>query len=199
MVSKRQKRWERLEDKLFKVLRGRLSEETCIHSRGVGRVARELAQKEGMAGERGLLAGMLHDYAREMSEASLVGEARRFNIHMDPIMKVHPILLHGPVGAALIREELGIEDPGVLEAVCCHTCGRGDMGPLAQIIYAADIIEPSRDFPGVEELRRNIRENFQKGLVKVVESTINYVLRQGYLLHPGTVDFWNELMKDVKE
>jgi predicted HD superfamily hydrolase involved in NAD metabolism len=185
-----------LEDKLFKVLRSRLSEKTCIHSHGVGRMAQELALKQGLSGEAALMAGMLHDYAREMDDASLLWEARRFNIYVDAIMKVHPILLHGPVGAALIGEELGIDDPGILEAVCCHTCGRGNMGPLARIIYAADIIEPSRDFPGVEELRRSIRENFSKGLVKVVESTVNYVLRQGYLLHPGTVDFWNELMQE---
>jgi predicted HD superfamily hydrolase involved in NAD metabolism len=185
-----------LEDKLFKVLRSRLTEKTCIHSRGVGLMARELALRQGLSGEAGLMAGMLHDYAREMDEASLMREARRFNIYVDAIMKVHPILLHGSVGAALVREELGIEDPKILEAICCHTCGRGNMGPLARIIYAADIIEPSRDFPGVEELRRSIRENFSKGLVKVVESTVTYVLSQGYLLHPATVDFWNELMQE---
>lgn len=184
-----------MEDKLIKVLQDRLSEKTCIHSRGVGRMAQELALRQGLSGEAGLIAGMLHDYAREMDEASLIREARRFNIYVDGIMKVHPILLHGAVGAALIREELGIDDSRILEAVCCHTCGRANMGPLARIIYAADIIEPSRDFPGVEELRRSIRENFSKGLVQVVESTINYVLRQEYLLHPSTVDFWNELMQ----
>lgn len=188
-----------MEDKLFKVLRGRLSEKTCIHSRGVGRTARELAQKEGISGERGLVAGMLHDYAREMSEASLLREARRFNIYVDSIMQVHPILLHGPVGAALIQEELGIDDAGILEAVRCHTCGRGKMGPLARIIYAADIVEPSRDFPGVAELRRAIGENFSQGLVQVVESTISYVLRQGYLLHPATVEFWNKLRQEEKQ
>ncbi len=194
LVSKRQMRWESLEKNYLDILRRRLSEKTCVHSQGVGSMAKDLAKGQGLSGEKGYLAGVLHDYAREMADKDLLREARRLNIHVDPVMRVHPILLHGPVGAGLIREELGITDGDILEAVSCHTCGRQKMGLLARIIYAADIIEESRDFPGVQELRRQVRKNFSLGLPQVVESTINYVLRQHYLLHPATVDFWNELI-----
>jgi len=165
----------------------------------VGRIARELAEARGLSGEKGFTAGILHDYARELGEASLLKEAERRRLPVDRIVKVQPVLLHGPVGAELVREDLGIRDPEVLEAIRCHTCGGEGIGPLARIVYAADIIEPSRDFPGVEELRRQVREDFRQGLIRVVESTMNYVLRQRYLLHPDTLLFWNELMQEEKK
>lgn len=188
-----------MEKEYLDLLRRRLSEKTCLHSLGVGRMARDLAGSRGLSGHKAFTAGILHDYAREMEDESLLQEARRFSIPVDAVMQVHPILLHGPVGAEMVREELGIEDTEILTAIRCHTCGGERMSPLARIIYAADILEPSRDFPGVEELRRRLQEDFAGGLIQVVESTINYVLSQHYLLHPATVDFWNELMQEEKE
>ena len=199
MVSKRQRGWESLEEKYLGFLKDRLTEKTRRHSLGVGRMARELALGQGQSGEKALAAGILHDYAREMEDDALLREARRFRIPVDPVMEVQPILLHGPVGAELIREELGLTDPDILAAIRFHTCGGEGMATLSRIIYAADILEPSRDFPGVEGLRRQIRDDFPSGLVMVVESTINYVLSQQYLLHPSTVDFWNELMQEEKK
>ena len=35
-----------------------------------------------------------------------------------------------------------------------HTTGRPGMSLLEKIIYIADYMEPNRDFPGVEELRK---------------------------------------------
>lgn len=188
-----------MEDKYLALLRHRLTEKTCLHSLGVGRMARELALAQGLSGEEAFTAGILHDYAREMGEGSLLSEAGRLGLPVDPVMRIHPILLHGSVGAELVRKELGVEDPEILEAIRCHTVGDQGIGPLARIVYAADILEPSRDFPGVEELRRTLQEDFTRGLIQVVESTINYVLRQRYLLHPATVDFWNELMEEEKK
>ena len=186
-----------MENHFLGIIRGCLSEKTCLHSLGVGRTAERLARGQGLPGEKGFLAGILHDYAREMSDASLLKEAKRFHIPVDRVTLAHPILLHGPVGAALVQRELGIEDEDVLEAIYCHTFGREGMGPLARIVYAADIIEPSRNFPGVAQLREQVRADFPTGLRYVVESTINYVLRQGYLLHPSTVHFWNELVLEI--
>jgi predicted HD superfamily hydrolase involved in NAD metabolism len=198
-VSKGPMGWIGLETKYLALLRQRLSEKTCFHSLGVGRTAKDLAGALGLSGEKAFTAGILHDYARELREASLLEEARRRRLPVDRILQVHPVLLHGPVGAELVREDLGIEDPEILEAIRCHTCGGESIGSLARIVYAADIIEPSRDFPGVEELRRQVRENFQTGLIRVVESTMNYVLRQRYLLHPDTLWFWNELIQEDRK
>ena len=54
-------------------------------------------------------------------------------------------LLHSPAGATLAKNEFGIEDKEILDAICYHTTGRGDMTLLEKIVYLADKIEPSRN------------------------------------------------------
>ena len=39
-------------------------------------------------------------------------------------------------------------------AIRWHTTGKPDMTTLEKVLYMADYIEPSRDFDGVDELRR---------------------------------------------
>ena len=42
-----------------------------------------------------------------------------------------------------------------------HTTGRENMGLLEKIVYIADLIEPGRDFQGVEEIRRLAYEDIR--------------------------------------
>ncbi|MFR4088136.1 MAG: hypothetical protein ACLT1A_09785 [Dysosmobacter sp.] len=44
-------------------------------------------------------------------------------------------------------------DDEIYRAIWWHTTGHADMTLLEKIIYLADYIEPSRDFPGVNDLR----------------------------------------------
>ena len=99
--------------------------------------------------------------------------------------------MHGPLGAQLIKEDLGIDNPQVMEAVALHTLGRPAMGRLAQLIYIADLIAPGRDFPSVERLRKIARDGLDRALLECFASTIGYCLQKFKLIHPQTIDAWN--------
>ena len=62
-------------------------------------------------------------------------------------------LLHAKTGAAIARDVFAVDD-AVYRAIYWHTTGHANMTKLEKIIYLADYIEPSRDFPGVDDLRR---------------------------------------------
>ena len=47
-----------------------------------------------------------------------------------------------------------------------------DMTVLEKVIYLADFIEPTRDFPGVDALRRTVWENLDRGLLMGLEMTV---------------------------
>ncbi|GBR73353.1 hypothetical protein NO1_0750 [Candidatus Termititenax aidoneus] len=68
------------------------------------------------------------------------------------------MLLHSPLGAALAREEFGVSDPKILNAIHYHTLGRARMGRLEKIIYVADYSEPGRRSPAAQEIRRLLRK-----------------------------------------
>ena len=117
---------------------------------------------------------------------------------LDEITLKSPQVLHGFVGAIVAKEKFGIEDEMVLDAVKYHTLAKRDMSTLEKIIYIADYIEPGRDFPGVEELREITREDLDKGVLKGLENTILFVIKQGNLIHPLTIEARNFLIMQEK-
>ncbi len=190
---------EKMDTVILKFLQLRVSKELFEHSLRVGQTASLLARKQGVSEQKATLAGLLHDCARELDSRALLTEAKSFGLPVDSFLQQNPLLLHGSVGASLIKRDLGITNGEVLEAVACHTCGKKNMGILARIIYVADMIEPSRDFPEVEGLRRLVERNFQEGMLKAVEIAINRVLKRRLFFNPVTVDFWNDLLHEEKE
>ncbi len=176
------------------VLIRHLDHELYQHSLGVAGVAADLAVRYGADVSKAFLAGLLHDYGKGYPLGRLRQEARRLELALDRITLAEPKLLHAPVGAALLSEELGIFDPAVIKAVAYHTTGRSRMSLLEKVVYLADFIEPGRDFTGVEQIRQLARVQLNAALVAAVEHTIRSVLERGMLLHPRTIQFRNSLL-----
>ena len=106
-----------------------------------------------------------------------------------------PMLLHAYVGAYLIYEDYGVDDAGIAQAIWRHTVGGRGMTALDQIIYFADMIEPSRAYPEVEHLRELARTASLDAMLLVgLTESIRFVLKKGGLVHPDTVAARNELL-----
>ena len=58
----------------------------------------------------------------------------------------------------------GVTDSAVIKAVAYHTTGRAQMSLLEKILYLADIIEPGREFDGVEKLREIAHADLERAL-----------------------------------
>lgn len=184
-------------DKLMELVAAKLSPRRFRHSTGVAQVAVELAEKNGLSPHKAFAAGMVHDYARELQVEQLEGLARKLGVE-DEISLNQPELLHAPVGAYLIKEELGIDDPEIIQAVSSHTLGRRKMGRLEQIIYLADMIEPHRVYPGVEDLRQIARVGLQQGILGALDHTIKYLVEIGKPIHIRTLEARNYLIMGGK-
>ncbi|NLG32251.1 MAG: HD domain-containing protein, partial [Syntrophomonadaceae bacterium] len=109
-----------------------------------------------------------------------------------------PDLLHAPVGALLLEKELGITDGEILTAVSNHTLGAPSMGELDKIIFLADMIEPGRDFPGIERLSCLALRNLDEGMLFALEVTIKYCLQEKRILHPRTIETRNYFLLKMR-
>ena len=87
-----------------------------------------------------------------------------------------------------------LEDEEILSAIRWHTTGKENMTKLEKIIYIADMIEPSRDFDGVEELRKVTLENLNKGVLMGLTQTIKFLLKKGSLIDLNTIKARNSLI-----
>jgi len=179
------------------IIKKRAGETLFRHCLGVKNTAVQLAKVYGVDPEKAALTGMLHDYGKLYSNEELARIARRDHLD-DPLIYLEPVLLHAPVGALLLQEELAVEDPAILEAVRVHTTGFPGMSLLAQIIYVADYIEPQRTCPGVQAIRKLAFIHLQEALLAAVDFTIQYVLARNKLIHPHSIAFRNDLIQSMK-
>lgn len=170
------------------------------HSLGVAETAAVLAGRFGVNIEQARLAGLLHDCAREFPNEKLIEEAEARQIVVEPIERQMPLLLHAYVGAKLAREKYGVDDIAVEQAIWRHTVGGADMTSLDKIIWFADMIEPRRDYPGVEELRKLAQTADLDAMVLAgLTQSIIFVAQRGGLIHPDTVVARNEILLRNKQ
>lgn len=182
------------------ILQQRLSSELYRHSLGVAETAAQLAVLYHANRDRAYLAGLIHDYAKELEPAALIKKAGQLNLNLDPVTRIEGRkLLHAPIGAALVSAELGIKDPEIIRAVAYHTTGRAEMSVLEKIVYLADFIEPNRNFSGVEKLRELSRNRLDAALLVAVNHTIALVLTRDLMLHPDSVNLRNHLIARIRE
>lgn len=182
------------EIKAEEIIRARLSEERYQHSIRVATVAREMARAFGLDENKAGLAGIFHDYAKGMPGNELLSLAREHNLLEDEVEEKSPDLLHAVVGAFLLRRDHGLDDEEVLNAVRSHTLGRVGMTDFEKVLFLADLIEPGRDFPGIERVRYAARRNLDQGMIQAIELTLRYCMDQGRLIHPRTVLVRNSLL-----
>ena len=62
------------------------------------------------------------------------------------------------------------------------------MTTLEKVMYLADYIEPSRDFPGVETLRRVCYEDLDRGVLLGLEMTVEEMTEMGNPVHRATLE-----------
>lgn len=172
-----------------------LSQKRLQHSIGVSRTAESLAKRYHCDINQARLAGILHDCAREIPREQLWIKSRQAGISVDDaIFRAEPVLLHAPLGAVLAQRKYGVTDQEVLQAITSHTTGGRGMTLLAKIIYLADVIEPGRSFPGVDNLRNVAGKDLNQALFIAYDQSIKFILEKQGLIHPATVDGRNELL-----
>jgi len=182
------------------IIKARLSPHRFQHCLGVAQAAMDLAELYGLDSDKAYLTGILHDYAKNLTIPQLLLAAGQDQQIADEVEKQIPELLHAPVGACLLAEELRIKDEDILEAVRVHTLGSMTMSSLAKIIFIADMIEPNRDmYPDLERLRQLAHLNLDEAMLLGLESTIRYCLEDERLLHPRTVEVRNMFLQKIKD
>jgi predicted HD superfamily hydrolase involved in NAD metabolism len=161
------------------------------------RVAEEagrLARHYGLDEQRARLAGLLHDVARDLSFATLLDLADRFSLTVGPEERGNPIILHAPVGAALLQSEWGVQDTAVLQAVALHSVAAPGMDEFCQLVYLADIIEPGRkEWPGLNALRQLSYEHLGRAMLLSLAESFSYLRENSTFIHPQALaayDFW---------
>lgn len=175
-----------------------MPEKRWKHTLGVVQSAIALAERFGGDVQQAELAALLHDYSKAWETSRMALIIRQEGLP-EELLHYEKELWHAHVGAWAVQTEHGIDDEEVLDAIRYHTSGREGMTLLDKIVCLADYIEPGRDFPGVERLRKLAQVSLEKALVEGFDGTIAQLMEKRKLIFPLTVLARNDLMRQLKE
>ena len=181
-------------EKLLPIALSYLKPKRMPHVLGTEQEAVRLAERYGADVTKARIAALLHDCTKKLDMDEQLALCRHYGIPLDELEQKALKLLHSKTGAAIARDVFAVDDD-VYNAIMYHTTGKPDMTLLEKIIYLADYIEPTRDFPGVEALRRTVYEDLDRGLLMGLTMTIDEMEEMGNPVHHMTRDARDYLMK----
>jgi predicted HD superfamily hydrolase involved in NAD metabolism len=197
-------------DRYLTFLEGVLTPSRLRHSLGVEQVIGELAGIYGLDREKALAVGLLHDAAKDLEPErveKLVAEGAIVIQHECDRDYAH--YLHAPVGAWFVRQELGVDDPLILDTIARHTFYGEGVACDENLLWClrfADILEPNRGWhkePGLVAGMARLRERVYAG--NQTEAAwlltgwpVRWYAATGVPIHPNMKQAYKELSEQLK-
>ncbi len=183
-----------IENKLYKqtaadeiiinTIKEKLSEKRFKHCENVAKEAVKLAKIYGADEKKAYLAGYAHDAAKELTLEQM--NELTLHLDLDDHIRSSKALLHALAGACWLKKTFNI-DEDVYNACFYHTMGRPDMSLLEKVVFVADFIEPGRNFEGIDEIRSLAYKDIDVSIVKEIDSTLEFLMRNNKKIYYKTV------------
>ncbi len=172
-------------EELKQVVCALLKPNRVAHVLGCAEEARHLAAHWGADETDAYRAGLLHDITKAMDGPLQLTLCQEYGIVLDKFSQENPKTLHALTGSYAAERIFG-EKEAVVSAIRSHTTGKANMNLLEKIIYVADYMEPNRNFPGVEELRKLAYSNMDQALKLGLTMTLNMLQSQKREISPAS-------------
>lgn len=179
------------------ILKSKLSEKRYNHCINVSKKAVELSLKYGVNEQHAMIAGLLHDITKELSEEEHIKIFREGNINLEEIYNTNLKLWHAKSAAVYVNKHLGISDEDILNAIKYHTTGRKNMSTLEKIIYISDAISEERTYNDVDKVRKAANENLDLAMVLLLALTIKKLINNNMPINEDTFKAYNELINKI--
>jgi nicotinate-nucleotide adenylyltransferase len=183
-------------ESIYSYLKKYHSKKRQKHSFEVSKLAESLCSRYDVDPEKGRIAGIAHDIARNFDKEKLVAYAARDGKEISSQEDSLPILLHGRAGAEFIKETWDVLDREILEAMRYHTCGKPGMCRLSSILFISDYLEPRRKFLTEDERQEILSRGLKEMLIFVVKGKCQHLEKKGRKILPDTFLLYKELIRD---
>ena len=167
------------------------------HVLGCRDTAVALAKRWGADETDAARAGLLHDITKALDgelQLTLCGE---YGMALNDFSRQNPKTLHARTGAMVAKRIFG-ENEAVVSAIDSHTTGKAGMNILEKIIYVADYMEPNRNFPGVEALRKAAFENIDRAMEMGLEMTLDLLCKEGKTISRESQEALSDIKKTLR-
>ena len=183
---------------LKEIVKSKMSLKRFTHTLGVVEMSEKLAKIHNADIEKCKVAALLHDICKEMDMEYIKNICK--NNFMNELSEEdleNNEILHGFAGAYYVKNELGVNDKEILNAIKYHTIGAKNMTLVEKIVYIADAIEYGRNYPSVVAIREETFKNLDRGILMEIEHKEKYLESIGKKSHPNTDELKKEIIKEL--
>ncbi|MCY4365632.1 MAG: bis(5'-nucleosyl)-tetraphosphatase (symmetrical) YqeK [Chloroflexi bacterium] len=168
-------------------------------------LARELAPFHGVDPHRAALGILAHDVARAMPGPELIARANVFQLPIKPVEEKVPLLLHGPVGAEILRVEDGLAARGdgadLYQAVYWHTTFHPSLvDDMGKVVFLADKLDPNKRkrIPYQPEIMELALEDLDAAILEFLRRQVQSLTAAGKEVHPMMLEARDSLAARVR-
>ena len=170
------------------------------HCIGVMETAVKMAKQFGADEKKAKLAGILHDCAKYIPAEQGYELCDKWEISLDEVSKENYAIVHQYLGRKIAKDDYGINDIEVLDAIECHATGKANMSVLEKIIYISDMIEPNRlkkPYDGLNKLIELANADLDEALLFGLELSCRHIFDMKKQLHSDTVKARNSVLFEI--
>ena len=163
-------------------------------------VALELASPHRIPLDIAELGALAHDVCRAVPPNVLLEMSAEMGISVSDVERDFPLLLHGPVGAELLRTEDGLTEHSLVEAVRWHSTAHSSLDDLGKLVFLADKLDPYKAsvYSYQAELHDLALENLDLALLEFLSREMIGRFSRGETVHPASLDACNSLILKLK-
>ena len=163
-------------------------------------VALELAAPHNMDLQQAELGALAHDVCRAVPGEDLIQMASELDVPDSDVEQDFPLLLHGPVGAELLRKEEDLNDDILYEAVRWHSTAHASLDPLGKLVFLADKLDPQKAavYSYQAKLHDMALESLDLAMLEFLSREMAKRIEGGGTVHPASVDARNSLILKLK-
>ena len=180
-------------------LKANLSKKRYNHSLNVAQSAVELAKLYGEDEDKALVAGLLHDVAKELPAERQLEYVKQSELSVDEVETKAHALFHAIAGAEIAMRVFGIDDMDIILAIRWHTVAAGDMSRLAAIVYLADLISADRDYKDVKRMRKLAVSGLEKAMYEALKFSVGDSVEKGNTIPVSTIMAYNRFLNETNK
>lgn len=169
------------------------------HTLSVAYTAANLAACHEENINHALIAGLLHDCAKCLSDEKLLSICEKQHIEISQAEYKKPSLLHAKAGCFLAEKKYHVSNQDILNAIHNHTTGRPGMSLLEKIIFVADYMEPGRrQAPRLKLVRKTAFADLDQAVLMILEDTLKYLQENSSVIDQTTQETYQYYMRNFK-
>lgn len=148
-----------------------LDDKRYLHSVSVANLAYQIAIKHNKNDAyKYYMAGLLHDIGKTypLQEEIMTKFFKKF-------ISIGEFAFHQFVGSYLVKNDFQIKDKRIIDAIKFHATGNSNMTDLAKVIYAADKIDPLRNYDSSKLIDAMFNNRINKGFKIVLQANKDFL------------------------